>query len=119
MDWLDLAVCTKVSEAVGENPWISNDGDREWAALHCAFCPVFSECARYVQTIPRPRVGVYAGVLYDEGRTLMERSKVCRSCWGEKPRYEFDRHPKTRDGLDPRCKRCKREDARLRREGVA
>lgn len=38
----------------------------------------------------------------------MTLTKVCSLCGQRRYRREFSQHPKTADGLDPRCKRCVR-----------
>lgn len=46
--------------------------------------------------------------------------KVCRICGELKPLEEFHKHPASKDGRDPRCKKCAKAKARARyakREG--
>jgi 5-methylcytosine-specific restriction endonuclease McrA len=38
-----------------------------------------------------------------------EAGKVCTKCGIEKPRTEFNKHPKLRDGLRPSCRECDRQ----------
>lgn len=41
--------------------------------------------------------------------------RICRQCFEPKPFSEFSPHGTAADGLQPRCKKCRSESARLRR----
>lgn len=63
---------------------------------------LWTACAQFTTETPKPQ---------DTMEKTTPTTKVCKKCGRELPAEAFNRHAKSRDGLQPYCRECQREFA--------
>ena len=64
---------------------------------------LWTACAQFTTETPKPQ---------DTMEKTTPTTKVCKKCGRELPAEAFNRHAKSRDGLQPYCRECQRETAK-------
>lgn len=64
---------------------------------------LWTACAQFTTETPKPQ---------DTMEKTTPTTKVCKKCGRELPAEAFNRHAKSRDGLQPYCRECQHETAK-------
>lgn len=72
--------------------------------------PLWAACAQF--TKKDNVTNVVTNVVTNTMEKKTPTTKVCKKCGRELPAEAFNRHAKSRDGLQPYCRECQRETAK-------
>ena len=118
--WATQAACVGLWDLL-ETPALEREAKRL-----CATCPVQDDCRKWVLTLPyrQDPGGVRGGLTENERNNIRRREqrkpprkrrnipaeKPCAQCGETKPASDYYRNPARRDGLDAKCRPCRRID---------